>query len=181
MEHHGLYGLRPPSDQRDCGLRTGKPKTSPDHRTSLELGERRLCELLEGSRRVHLRGPVQHRERIIGLPNEFPEVRNRLRRNSASNRMEWVTACRNVQTLIRDSKEAKWREFISSADLSSNPNKIWTTVKALSGKSPSSIRNESLWQVIHDWQGEGKRFYAEVRLNHPPAHPQNRSHSPSAA
>ena len=31
MEHHGLHGLRPPSDQRDCGLRTGQPKTSPDH------------------------------------------------------------------------------------------------------------------------------------------------------
>ena len=40
MEYHGLHGLRPPSYQRDCGLRTGQRKTSPDHRTSLELGEK---------------------------------------------------------------------------------------------------------------------------------------------
>ena len=83
MEHHGLHGLRPPSDQRDCGLRTGQPTISPDHITSLELGERRLCELLEGSRRVHLHVPVQYRERIIRLTNEFPERRHTSRRKTA--------------------------------------------------------------------------------------------------
>ena len=110
------------------------------------------------------------------------KYRNRLRRDIASNRMEWVTACRNVQTLIPDSKEAKWREFISSADLSSNPNKIWTTVKSLSGKSPSSIRNESLF---HDGKcyttGKARantfmRRYASISRLHIPKTDRRKNH-----
>ena len=46
--------------------------------------------------------------------------------------------------MIRESKEEKWKEFISKSDHSNDPNKIWTKIKALSGKSASSIRNETL-------------------------------------
>ena len=75
---------------------------------------------------------------------EAIKLRNRLRRSIASNRKEWITACREVQSMIRESKEEKLKEFISESDHSNDPNKIWTKIKALSGKSASSIRNETL-------------------------------------
>ena len=82
---------------------------------------------------------------------EAIRMRNHLRRDIEVNRREWVGACRKVQLLIRTSKEDRWREFISSADLSVNHNKIWSTIKSLSGKCASSIRNEML---VH----EGKSY-----------------------
>ena len=71
-------------------------------------------------------------------------TRNHLRRDIVVNRREWISACRKVQLLSRSSKEDRWREFITSADLSANPNKIWSTIKSLSGKCASSIRNKTL-------------------------------------
>ena len=73
--------------------------------------------------------------------------RNQLRRDIGSRRRDWVSACREVQHRIQCSKEERWREFISEPDLVSNPNKIWATIKSLSGKNVSSLRNETL---IHD-------------------------------
>ena len=75
---------------------------------------------------------------------EAIRLRNRLRRNIKNNRKEWITACREVQIMIRVSKEERWKDFISNSSLSNDPNKIWATIKALSGKSASSIRNETL-------------------------------------
>ena len=71
-------------------------------------------------------------------------TRNHIRRDIVVNRREWVSACLTVQLLIRTSKEDRWRDYISSADLSANPNKIWSTIKSLSGKCASSISNETL-------------------------------------
>ena len=42
--------------------------------------------------------------------------------------------------MIRVNKE-RWKEFISDSALSNDPNKIWSTIKAISA---SSIRNETL-------------------------------------
>ena len=99
---------------------------------------------------------------------------NHLRRDIVVNRREWVSACRKVQLLIRTSKEDRWREFISSADLSENPNTIWSTIKSLSGKCASSIRNETL---VHEGKSYStskakadafmRRYAAVSRLNIP--------------
>ena len=85
-----------------------------------------------------------------------------------------VSACRKFQLLIRTRKEDRWREFISSADLSANPNKIWSKIKSLSGKFASSIRNETL---VHEGKSYStskakadafmRRYAAVSRLNIP--------------
>ena len=70
-----------------------------------------------------------------------------LRRNIADKRVEWVEACREVHMLIRNGKEESWKEFLSDAQMSSDPSKIWDTIKSLSGRNPGCIRNEVF---IHD-------------------------------
>ena len=46
--------------------------------------------------------------------------------------------------MIRVSKEKRWNELISNSALSNDPDKFWATIKALRGKSASSILNETL-------------------------------------
>ena len=75
---------------------------------------------------------------------EAIRLRNRHRRNIKEKRKEWITACREVYIMIRVSKEERWKDFISNSSLSNDPNKIWAMIKALSRKSASSIRNETL-------------------------------------
>ena len=70
--------------------------------------------------------------------------RNRLRRYIADKRVEWVEACREVHLLIRIGKEERWKEFLSDAEMSSDPSKIWDTIKLLSGRNSGCIKNEVL-------------------------------------
>ena len=70
--------------------------------------------------------------------------RNRLRRNIADKMVEWVEACREVHMLIRNGKKERWKEFLSDAEMSSDPSKIWDTIKSLSGRNSGCIMNEVL-------------------------------------
>ena len=49
-----------------------------------------------------------------------------------------------VRDMIRESKENRWKEFLEVSDSSSNPHKIWSTIKSLSVRSTASIRNGTL-------------------------------------
>ena len=75
---------------------------------------------------------------------EAVKVRNRLRRQVRTKRREWMEATSTVRTLITESKQNKWKDFLSDASSSSDPNKIWATIKSLSGRSANSIKNEVL-------------------------------------
>ena len=75
---------------------------------------------------------------------EAVKRRNALRRDITNKRAEWIEACMTVRDMIRESKENRWKEFLEDSDSSSNPHKIWSTIKSLSGRNTASIRNETL-------------------------------------
>ena len=75
---------------------------------------------------------------------EAVKRRNALRRDITSKRAEWIEACMTVRDMVRESKENRWKEFLEDFDSSSNPHKIWSTIKSLSRNSTASIRNETL-------------------------------------
>ena len=75
---------------------------------------------------------------------EAVKDRNRLRRQVSTRRTDWIEACRVVQALIKESKEKKWFDFLSDVSSSSDPNKIWETIRSLSGRNANSLKNESL-------------------------------------
>ena len=46
--------------------------------------------------------------------------------------------------LIRNGKEERWKEFLSDAEMSSDPSKIWDTIQSLSRRNSGCIMNEVL-------------------------------------
>ena len=70
--------------------------------------------------------------------------RNKLRSTVSANREEWILACREVQELVRKSKEERWRDFLGDGAAGPNPSKMWETVKKLSGSQGGAARNEIL-------------------------------------
>ena len=107
---------------------------------------------------------------------EAVKRRNCLRKEISSKRREWVESCKTVREMIKASKEDRWKSFLEDSESSADPYKIWATIKSLSGRSPCSIKNETL---IHDGReystNRGKadaflRRYAEISsLNIPKA------------
>jgi len=81
--------------------------------------------------------------------------RNALRATVSANREEWIEACREVQDMVRTSKEEKWRDFLEDAVDGANPSKMWDTVKKLSGTVGGSARNEIL-------RHEGREYASPV-------------------
>ena len=58
--------------------------------------------------------------------------------------MKWVEACREVQVLITSAREEQWRSFLQNSVGGLNPNKMWDTVKKLSGSVGGATKNENL-------------------------------------
>ena len=79
------------------------------------------------------------------------KARNQLRRSIATHRSEWTTACRVVKDLIKVKKEERWIDFLADSEHNADPNRIWSTIKSLSGTSNGIAKNETL---IHN----GKQY-----------------------
>ena len=96
---------------------------------------------------------------------EAVKRRNELRRDITNKRAECIEACITVRDMIIESKENRWKEFLEDSDSSSNPHKIWSTIKSLSGRSTASNRNETL---VH----EGREYITnKTRLVFGPSDP----------
>ena len=63
--------------------------------------------------------------------------RNQLRKTVAANRKEWREACIKVRELIKENRKAKWKEYVQSLDMSTNPKQIWRTIHSLDDKFPA--------------------------------------------
>ena len=72
------------------------------------------------------------------------KARNKLRRSIAINRSEWTIACRAVKDLIKVNKEERWIGFLADSEHNADPNRIWATIKSLSGTSNGIAKNETL-------------------------------------
>ena len=151
--------------------------TAPHHiaTASLDARMRYLNEAMLSAAKANIgkvKATTNDKEWMSREIREAIRTRNRLRRDIVVNRREWDSACRKVQLLI--CKEDRCREFISSADLSANSNKIWSTIKSLSGKCASSIRNVT---IVHEGKSYStskakadafmRRYAAVSRLNIP--------------
>ena len=70
--------------------------------------------------------------------------RNKLRENFGRNRKEWCTKGAEVAKLIRDEREAKWRDYVEGLERTTDPRKVWRTIRAMDGRSQPQKKNEVL-------------------------------------
>jgi ribonuclease HI len=81
------------------------------------------------------------------LSKELKEAikeRNRLRATRAANRKEWVEAANRVTEMTRTEREKKWKEYVGTLDMSTNPAQVWRTIHNIEGKHPAKSENEVL-------------------------------------
>ena len=74
------------------------------------------------------------------------EIRNRnqLRKTLASNRDEWIEACRRVAQMIKQEKSDRWKEYVQNLNRKSDSREIFRTVRAIDGQTPQRKDNEVL-------------------------------------
>ena len=94
--------------------------------------------------------------------------RNRLRREGAKKRKEWVEACQEAQKLAMEAKECSWADFVEDLEHQADPSKVWNLIKSLSGTPGDSAPNEAMiheGKVITTSAGKANAFmshYASV-------------------
>lgn len=86
---------------------------------------------------------------------EAIKVRNRLGRNIAEHREEWIQACGRVRSLIAEAKQACWRSFVDSLEGQTQSTRAWGLVRSLSGKAPRPAERNRV--LVH----RGKEFHTD--------------------
>ena len=87
--------------------------------------------------------------------------RNRLRSTRAANRKEWAVAAKRVVELVRETRAQKWKEYVGTLDMSTNPAQVWRTIHSLEGKYPAKSENEVLTfegEALVDDSSKAKAF-----------------------
>ena len=59
-------------------------------------------------------------------------------------RLAWLSACRDVNDLIRVSKTDRWRELLEEAATSTDDSKLWKIIKDLNGSPEDNTPNEAM-------------------------------------
>ena len=101
------------------------------------------------------------RAKRLGKEWMTPEVaeaireRNRLGRNIATHRVEWIQACGRVRTLISEAKRACWKGFVDSLEGHTQSTRAWGLVRSLSGKAPHTAERNRV--LVH----RGKEFHTD--------------------
>ena len=70
--------------------------------------------------------------------------RNRLKTTRASNRAEWREAAKKVIAMTIAERKEKWKEYVGTLDMSTNPTQVWKTIHNIEGKYPAKKENEVL-------------------------------------
>ena len=87
--------------------------------------------------------------------------RNRLRATRVGNRKEWTEAARKVVELVKTTREQKWKEYVGTLNMSTNPAQVWRTIHSLEGKHPAKSENEVLTfegEALVDDSSKAKAF-----------------------
>ena len=72
---------------------------------------------------------------------EAIKKRNRLRKTVGRNREQWIKACQETATLVKNEKERRWKEYVESLDRKTDGREIWKTIRAIDGRCPPQNRN----------------------------------------
>ena len=70
--------------------------------------------------------------------------RNTLRVNIASNRSEFRDISNKIRDSVREEKSKLWQEYVKTLDMSTNPTKVWQTIRSLDGRRKPPRKNEAL-------------------------------------
>tara|TARA_B110001454_G_scaffold192176_1_gene192306 strand:+ start:1042 stop:4992 length:3951 start_codon:yes stop_codon:yes gene_type:complete len=70
--------------------------------------------------------------------------RNRLRKEVATRRKEWLDAAEEARLARKEAKQEAWTEFVESLEVDDDPSKVWRMIKSLDGAPTSSAPNEAL-------------------------------------
>ena len=64
--------------------------------------------------------------------------RNRLRKEVATKRAEWLQAAKEAREARTEAKEDAWQEFVESLEVDEDPAKVWRMIKTPDGTPTSS-------------------------------------------
>ena len=70
--------------------------------------------------------------------------RNALKSNMSTNRKAWVEACAQVKDKVKEEKKKLWKEYVESLDMSTDPSKVWQTIRNMDGRNIPPRKNEAL-------------------------------------
>ena len=70
--------------------------------------------------------------------------RNRLRKEVATRRDEWIAARQEVREERERAKVEAWSDFVETLEVDEDVNKVWRVIKSLDGTPTSSAPNEAL-------------------------------------
>ena len=116
-------------------------------RKNLNKIEKRLRKAILKSANKHVgKKKVAQRNRCE-MTEEIKEAirkRNHLRKSVATNREEWIEACKTTAEMIKNEKQKRWKEYVADIDGKSDAREIWRTVRAIDGRKPPENRNEVL-------------------------------------
>jgi len=70
--------------------------------------------------------------------------RNRLRKQVATRRTEWIEARKEARDAREEAKVEAWAEFVETLEVDEDVNKVWRVIKSLDGTPTSSAPNEAL-------------------------------------
>ena len=79
-------------------------------------------------------------KKIRGLIKE----RNELRANISVNRLKFKEKSMEIRDSVREEKGRLWKEYVQDLDMSTNPTKVWQTIRTLDGRYKQPRKNEAL-------------------------------------
>ena len=109
--------------------------------------EKRLRRTILKSAKKHIGKKKVTQQNRCEMTKEIKESikkRNELRKMVATNREEWIEACKATSELIKSEKEKRWKEYVSDMDRKTDAREIWRTIRAIDGRKAPENRNEVL-------------------------------------
>lgn len=115
-----------------------------------------LTKVILDSAKTNIGESHQNRQDKCWMTPEITNAikeRNRLRRDVANSRKQWVDKCAEVRELINNAKEEEWRQFIQDNTINQDAGKAWKLIKSLNAAPASSNPNEAMVVNGHTIQG----------------------------
>ena len=95
---------------------------------------------------------------------EAIRARNRLRKNIASNRAEWLEACKTARSAINEAKTDAWRKVLQDSTSNGDDSKMWKIIKSLNGTPDNNSPNEAM--VFQGRLITSNKRKADIFVNH---------------
>jgi ribonuclease HI len=88
--------------------------------------------------------------------------RNRLGRDRAANRVEWLDACRRVRAALAEARSKRWKEFVETLGSRPDSAETWNTLRSLNGGGSSFRQSNTVLEFngreLHSERGKADAF-----------------------